>query len=81
MTGGGSLGPNITGSMTAGIGSWSEADFTTALRTGTAKSGKKFCALMVAYSASALSDVEVKNLYAYLKSVPNDMVNTGSQCP
>jgi mono/diheme cytochrome c family protein len=80
-TGEGGLGPNITGSMTAGIGSWAQADFEKAVRQGIGKDGRPFCALMTKYTSTTLSDVDLKNIYAYLRTVTNDTANAGSSCP
>ena len=77
----GGLGPNITGSVAAGIGSWDEATFTRAIREGVDKSGQKFCLVMSVYPATAMSDVQLRDLYAYLRTLTNDTVNRGTGCP
>jgi mono/diheme cytochrome c family protein len=77
----GGIGPNITGSMTAGIGAWGEAAFTKAVREAIGKNGEKFCALMVAYDPGSLRDADLKNVYAYLMSVKSDTANRGTGCP
>jgi mono/diheme cytochrome c family protein len=59
---------NITPDATTGIGSWTEEDFITALRTGKRKNGKMFAYPMVPYTR--LTDSELKAMFAYLKTVP-----------
>lgn len=78
-TGEGTLGPNITGSVSAGIGSWDEATFIRALKQGLDKNGQPFCSNMTAYPD--LTDVELRNLFAYLRSVTNDTAQRGVLCP
>jgi hypothetical protein len=80
-TAAGGLGPNITGSVAAGIGSWSEAEFTRAIREGYDRSGMKLCVLMSVYPATSMSDVQLRDLYAYLLTLSNDTINRGSGCP
>jgi mono/diheme cytochrome c family protein len=80
-TGQGGLGPNITASVTAGVGSWAQADFEKAVRQGVGKDGQPLCPSMTRYSASTLSDSDLKNIYAYLRTVTNDAVNAGIGCP
>lgn len=75
----GGLGPNITGSTTAGIGSWTEAQFTRSVKEAVDENGQKLCSSMLPFSG--LSDAQVKNLYAYLRSLKDDTVNAGTQCP
>ena len=76
--GAGTLGPNITGSTTAGIGSWTEAQFLTTLRDGVDNKGKGLCAEMEKYPATKFSDAEVQKMYDYLLAQKNDTVNRGS---
>ena len=58
---------NITPS---GIGHYSEADFMTALRTGKRPGGSPIDTLMPWKEFRNMNDVELKALYAYLRSVP-----------
>jgi mono/diheme cytochrome c family protein len=74
-TGAGLLGPNISGSVSAGIGSWTEAQFAVAVRTGINKKGEMLCALMPMYPET---DSDLADLYAYLLSQPNDTMTQGS---
>jgi hypothetical protein len=80
-TAAGGLGPNITGSVTAGIGSWTEAEFARVIREGIDRSGQKVCVLMSVYPATSMSDVQLRDLYAYLRTLSNDTPNRGSGCP
>lgn len=80
-TAGGGIGPNISGSVSAGIGSWTEAEFNRAVREAIGRNGEKYCALMVAYPASAIPDTDLRNIYAYLLSLKNDTPNKGNGCP
>jgi hypothetical protein len=80
-TAAGGLGPNITGSVTAGIGSWSEAEFNRVIREGVDRTGQKLCVLMSVYPATSMSDVQLRDLYAYLRTLSNDTPNRGSGCP
>jgi len=76
----GKEGPNITMSVTAGIGSWTFEQFTAAVRTGKDKDGKtQLCPLMTMFPE--INDASMKDLYAYIKSKPiSDVVNKGSYC-
>jgi hypothetical protein len=55
--------------------------FYKSIREAVDKNGQPFCALMAPYSASSMSDDQLKNIYAYLLSVPNDTPNKGTGCP
>ena len=60
--------PNIT---PAALGSWSESDFEAALRRGIAPGGRKLGPMMPSERAfSKLSDVEVKALWLWSRSLP-----------
>lgn len=78
--GGGGIGPNITGSKTAGIGNWTFAEFTSAVRIGVAKDGSDLCAEMTRFPTSLVSDDKLKAVYDYLMSVVNDTANEGTSC-
>jgi mono/diheme cytochrome c family protein len=80
-SGAGEEGPNITGSMTAGIGSWTEAQFSAALRTGVDKSGAMLCDKMTRYDQTMLSDSDITAIYAFLMTLNSDKVNRGTDCP
>ena len=62
--------PNISPDPTDGIGSWSEADFVTALWDGTAPGGSHLYPAFpyTSYRHMELSDV--RDLFAYLKTLP-----------
>jgi cytochrome c2 len=82
----GGIGPNISGSTTAGIGSWTYSDFHNAVRLGEDKSGtKKLCFLMIAIPATpstaggpSVSDQGIADIYAFLQTKKNDTVNHGT---
>ena len=77
----GGIGPNITFSTTAGIGSWTQAELVTLVRTGIDKAGMKTCDTMTRFSATQLPDDKIALIYAYLKTLKNDTVNKGASCP
>jgi len=68
----GGIGANITGSTTAGIGSWTPAQFLSALRDGKDDEDMQLCATMPKFSASQLSDAQVSSIHDYLLSQMND---------
>jgi cytochrome c2 len=76
---GNSTGPNISGSTTAGIGSWTQAEFTKAVRQAIGRDNMMFCATMMPYSA--LTDQQLADLFAFLKAQKNDTVQRGQACP
>ncbi len=59
---------NITSDTETGIGSWTEEDFLTALKTGKRKNGEQLRYPMLPYTR--LTDGELKAIYAYLRTVP-----------
>lgn len=61
-------GPNITPDKETGIGSWTDAQITAALRTGVDDDGEELCVSMPKFTD--LSDDEVASIVAYLKSIP-----------
>jgi mono/diheme cytochrome c family protein len=58
-------GPNISGNMTAGIGQWTLAEFTRAIRESIGRDGVRFCNSMQPYS---VTDQQLADLFAFLKS-------------
>jgi cytochrome c553 len=78
----GAQGPNITNSVTAGIGSWTYQQFHDAVRLGNDKDGTKLCLLMSTFDTTMISEAGMQDLHAYIKSKPvSDVKNTGSYCP
>lgn len=71
-------GPNITGSTTAGIGAWSQADFTKAVRQAISPTGKTYCSNM--QPLPTLSDTQVADLFAFVKSKMSENKPTKA-CP
>jgi len=59
---------NLTPDMTTGIGSWTDAQIKTAIRTGVDDEGKELCSKMPRFSD--MSDTEVADIVAYLRSLP-----------
>jgi hypothetical protein len=59
---------NLTMDEETGIGSWSEADFIKAVKTGIVPNGPALRQPMKPYTD--LTDGEVKAIYAYLKTIP-----------
>jgi cytochrome c553 len=54
----------------AGIGKWSEADFTKALRTGVRPDGRILSAVMPWPAMKDLTEDEIKAMWMYLQSLP-----------
>ena len=77
----GLLGPNITMSLTAGIGAWSYRQFYDAVRFARDRDGQPLCILMVAADPSYVSDQGVADLYAFLSTTRSDVRNRGTYCP
>jgi mono/diheme cytochrome c family protein len=63
-------GPNITPHKEAGIGAWTEADFMRALREGRRPDGANFFPAFPYPSFTRMSDADLKDLWAYLRSLP-----------
>jgi mono/diheme cytochrome c family protein len=63
-------GPNLTPDMETGIGSWSEDQIVTALRTGTRPDGRVLAPIMPWMGFSNLTDEDAYAIAAYLKSIP-----------
>jgi mono/diheme cytochrome c family protein len=63
-------GPNITPHKEAGIGAWSEADFVRALREGRRPDGANLFPAFPYPSFTRMSDADLKDLWAYLRSLP-----------
>ena len=63
-------GPNITPDADKGIGRWTEADFTKALRRGERPDGANYFPAFPYSSFTQMSDADVRDLLAYLRSLP-----------
>lgn len=63
-------GPNITPHPQAGIGNWSEADFVRAMREGVRPDGANYFPAFPYPSFTAITDADLRDLWAYLKSLP-----------
>lgn len=78
----GLLGPNITFSKTAGIGNWTLAQFSAAVRDGKDIDGSSLCASMTKFPSSQINDQGMADLFAYLGTKPiSDTPEKGSACP
>jgi mono/diheme cytochrome c family protein len=64
------FGPNITPDPGAGIGRWSEADFIAAMRFGLRPDGSHSFPVFPYVSFTKITDADLKDLYAYLRTVP-----------
>ncbi len=79
----GSLGPNITGDATNGIGAWSEADFATAVRSAKNRKGVALCMQMQPFPTtgpSAITDQGIADIYAWLKTQDSAVAQPGQYC-
>ena len=63
-------GPNITPHKEAGIGTWTEADFMRAMREGRRQDGANLFPAFPYASFTKMSDADLKDLWAYLRSLP-----------
>lgn len=63
-------GPNITPDPRSGIGRWSEADFTAAMRLGRRPDGAHYYPAFPYPSFTKIADADLKDLFAYLRSLP-----------
>jgi mono/diheme cytochrome c family protein len=61
---------NITSHQTAGIGGWSETEITRAIRQGVARDGHALKPPMAFAFYAGLKDADVKDVVAYLRTVP-----------
>jgi mono/diheme cytochrome c family protein len=73
----GGIGPNITFSTTAGIGTWTEAQFYTIVRFAKARSGMTVCTTMAPFPVAKLSDAGINDIWAYLMTTKDDTANRG----
>jgi mono/diheme cytochrome c family protein len=62
--------PNLTSDGKTGLGTWTEQDIVTALRTGARPDGRELAPIMPWRSYSELTDQDVQAIAAYLKSLP-----------
>lgn len=61
--------PNLTSDPETGLGAWSEADITTAVRTGVRPDGRQLAPVMPYHSYGRLSDEDAGALAAYVKAL------------
>ena len=62
--------PNLTSDGKTGLGTWSERDIATALRTGVRPDGRELAPAMPWRSYAKLNDEDVQAVAAYLKNLP-----------
>ena len=62
--------PNLTPDGKTGLGTWSEQEIATALRTGVRPDGRELAPAMPWRSYAKLTDEDVRAVAAYLKSLP-----------
>jgi mono/diheme cytochrome c family protein len=63
------FGPNITPHPQAGLGRWSEGDFVRAMREGRRPDGAHYFPAFPYTSFTKISDADLRDLWAYLRSV------------
>lgn len=63
-------GPNLTPDKTTGLGTWSEANFQRAVRLGERPDGAHYFPAFPYPSFAGMSDTDVRDLWAYLRSLP-----------
>lgn len=64
------LASNITSDKRTGIGAWSEAEFTRAVREGKGKHGENLYPAMPYNAYVKVSDADMHDLWAYMQTVP-----------
>src|SRR5436190_15237173 len=62
--------PNITPDPKYGIGAWTEAEFANAMKRGTGRHGEHLYPAFPYASYSLMKTSDVRDLYAYLKTLP-----------
>lgn len=65
-------GPNLTPHPQAGLGRWTEADFVRAMRQGVRPDGAHYYPAFPYTSFARISDPDLADLWAYLRSLPPD---------
>ena len=63
-------GPNITPDAKAGIGRWTEADFSRAMREGVRPDGANLFPAFPYTSFTKITDADLRDLWAYLRTLP-----------
>ncbi|MEQ8701015.1 MAG: cytochrome c, partial [Bauldia litoralis] len=62
--------PNITQDTATGIGSWTERDFVRAMKLGLSPTGRHYYPAFPYTSYAKMTDADLRDLWAYLKTVP-----------
>ena len=63
-------GPNLTPDKATGLGGWTDAQITTALRTGVRPDGRVLAPIMPWRALAVLTDQDAAAVVAYLRSLP-----------
>jgi mono/diheme cytochrome c family protein len=64
--------PNISPDPAAGIGGWSRADFTTALRNGVSPKGQHYYPAFPYTSYTHMTEADIADLWAFMQGLPSD---------
>lgn len=62
--------PNLTPDRETGLGTWSDAEIGTAIRTGERPDGRILAPIMPWMSYAVLSDADLADVIAYLRTLP-----------
>jgi hypothetical protein len=74
-------GPNISTSMTAGIGAWTKPQIVEAIRNGIDKDGAALCASMPRWTEAQLNAADLDAIVGFLQALPSiDLPNPGTLC-
>lgn len=63
-------GTNITPDVETGIGAWSDAEISAAIRDGTLRTGEVLAPVMPYHQYAGMADADVQDLVAYLRMLP-----------
>jgi cytochrome c5 len=62
--------PNLTSDLATGLGSWTDKEILTAVRSGTARDGRELCGSMPTFPVNRIDDAGAADLIAYLRALP-----------
>jgi cytochrome c553 len=72
--------PNLTPDATTGLGTWTDAEILTAVRTGTGRDGHELCGSMPIFPTSRIDDAGMADLLAYLRALPATAAPRAGSC-
>ncbi|WP_226929661.1 c-type cytochrome [Janthinobacterium aquaticum] len=76
------VGSNITQDVKTGIGSWTQEEFTRAVRQGKGKHGENLYSAMPYNAYAKVSDADMRDLWAYMKTIkPVENTVVANQLP